>query len=220
MIGITKKKYYCWLCGKQIEFGSPEVVFDKFLFCSMDCYLDFKKDDLDLERGESAWKGFQEYEFKPCFENGFLFDRIGIRDGVDFFGNGSYIILDKCPFEHDEQYDKIVELITLNDGEEDPKDEDVDWMINEIISVKDDPDIRWQEERERNLIAILNHEGKIPLCEFIVSYLKKENSITNSWFKIDIPTLYVCVSERDIEFKCDGKYAILLRNPQLPWSYW
>jgi hypothetical protein len=218
MKGITKKDYRCWLCGKQIEFGSPDVVFDEVLFCSMDCYLRLKEHD--LERGESFWKGNQEYEYKPCFENGFLFDRIGIRDGVEFFGNSDYIILDKCPFEHDEQYDKAVDLITLKDGEEDPRSEDVDWMINEIISVKDDPDILWNEERKRNLIAILNHEGKIPLCEFIVSYLKKENSTDFSYLKKDIPTLYVCVSEREIEFKCDGKYAILMRNSQLPWSYW
>lgn len=94
-MGKTKIEYRCKRCGREIEFGDNDVMlYDGNIYCCDDCAIEA------AGIVSHDWDDYYEYDYTEDESNGY-----GIRLQTDeWYGNGAYIIWDKCPFSFDDDY--------------------------------------------------------------------------------------------------------------------
>ena len=207
-----KIEYRCWLCGKQIEYGSKEArSYDDQLLCSEDCAEEMVMHDSSMWDAEYDWCGLDEYEYEPGPDNAFMVSYSGCIRGINFFGNERYIILDKLNIEHDEEYDKFIGFETINSEYDEPDDVcslfyDVTWAKEDIEENGCHMDMRLEPVKEGQLDSFVIRKPyffkRLDLFHFIVSYMKGDNENAQ-------PEVLV-VNREIMIIQCNGKYAAML----------
>ena len=192
---MQKKVFLCDNCHRAFAFGETEAYCcgDDSVFCSLNCvYKFFYIDKID-------WRYEDKYEIDES--NGFGINRIG----NNCYGNGKYFVLDKCPFELDEDY---VEEFEVKEVEN-----EIIKLLNEKFDILEfkSVEVSTSYKHGKSLVDVFGHTYQPKYFNFIIKMLTNGAEMTPANIKLAVSDiLFGSIEVKDVLFiVCNEKRAVL-----------